>query len=293
MIPDMPDTSGRQRVVVPLDGSVAAATALPVARAIAAQLHAGLTILHVNPHAALDDALLAALRNQQRDAEASELQVLTGDPGQEILRATRDPTIALVVLTTHGQRAEHGEALGEVAAQVTAHNERPVLLIRPEAATLHANSSRPLRRLLIPLDGSPTTATQLRPAITLAVHLEASVDLLHVSEAVPRTPQERGTLSAPRYVDQPQHEWPHWADEVYRRLSASTAGWPKDVPVRVFLATGEVGPVLVRFAAEHDEDGMVLVRRSELEPNRAPVLRFAFSHSPVPILLLGAAAEER
>lgn len=143
-------------------------------------------------------------------------------------------------------------------------------------------------RLLLPLDGTPTTAAALPPATRLASDLGASIDLLYVANHKQAAQVEPGSMGAPRYVDQPQHEWPAWKREFIHRLCTLCAACPPDVPVQAFLRASAVGAEIVGFAIEHDEDAIILVRRSRFERGRAPVLRAVLAHAPCPILLIGA-----
>ena len=56
---------------------------------------------------------------------------------------------------------------------------------------------------------------------------------------------------------------------------------PPSLPMQAFLLQGEIGPEIVRFAAQHEEDAIVLVRRSRLEPGRGRVLREVIRRTPV------------
>lgn len=307
----------RDTVLVALDGSLAAAAALPIALAVASQLGADCEALHIisdtgsvaglgRPFVqgleALSgvklwpDMLESTVRLWQAFASPGnammkalahiEVRLDAGDPSAGILRASADPTVALVVLTTHGHIIEPGRSLGRVAEQVIAGATQPILLIRPEATPVVIRPGAALQRLLLPLDGTPTTATLLVPATALASRLGASVDLLYVAD-VGAPPDEPGSIGAPQYVDQPQHEWPQWANEVITRLGAACAQFPPDMPVRMFLAQGDAGEAITRFAAEHKCDAVVLARRSRLEPGRASVLRAVLDQTPCPVLLVG------
>ena len=145
---------------------------------------------------------------------------------------------------------------------------------------------RPLKRLLLPLDGTPTTATALQPATELARRLGASIDLLYVAGTGRSGPEERGSIGAPRYVDQKQHEWPDWASEVETRLADACAQCPPEVPVHTYLAQGEIATEIARFATEHACDAIALVRRSRLQAGRARTLRAVLEHAPCPVLIL-------
>jgi nucleotide-binding universal stress UspA family protein len=312
-----PETKSRDAVLVALDGSFAAATALPIALAVAAQLEADCEALHIVSDTGLvaglgrpfaerfealtglkvwPDALKSTVRLWQTFAGPGnalmkalahiEVRLDAGEPAACILRASADPLVALVVLTTHGHIIEPGRSLGRVAEQVIAGATRPILLIRPEATPGAIQPGAALRRLLLPLDGTPTTAALLPPATGLASRLSAAVDILYVA-GVGAPPDEPGSIGAPQYVDQPQHEWPLWANEVISRLLDACAQCPPNVPVRIFLAHGDAGEVIARFAAEHKSDAVVLARRSRLEPGRAAVLRTVLDQTPCPVLLVG------
>ena len=128
----------------------------------------------------------------------------------------------------------------------------------------------------------------LQPACELASQLGAVVDLLYVVADGQVWSDEPGSIGAPRYVDQPQHEWRAWADEVIERLGVACAGCAATVIRHVFLARGDIGREVARFAREQVSDVVVLARRSQLEPGRARVLRAVLDHTPCPVLLIGA-----
>jgi nucleotide-binding universal stress UspA family protein len=307
----------RDTVLVALDGSLAAATAVPIAFAVAAQIGAACRGLHIissndpgsqlvapwmkgmksltglglwpdmlKPTVQLWRAFAAPGNALMKEFFHAEMCLDVGDPAMGILRASADPEVALVVLTTHGHVIEPGRRLGRVAEHVIAGTTRPILLIRPEATPLATRPGGALRGLLLPLDGTPTTAALLAPATKLAHRLSAAVDLLYVA-GVGAPPGEPGSIVGPQYVDQPQHEWPEWANEVITRLGAACAQLSPNVLVRMFLAQGDVGATIARFAAEHRSDAVVLARRSRLEPGRASVLRAVLEQTPCPILLVG------
>jgi nucleotide-binding universal stress UspA family protein len=277
----------RSRILVALDGSPASVTALPVALAVGGQLGADVEVLHV-----VTSGASAAVQHRRFGAglpEGTVLRERCGDPAGTILAAAAEPDVALVVLTTHGGGTEAERDLGSVAAAVVAGATHPVLLVRPEAMAQQMGRVTPLRRLLVPLDGTPATAAILRPVTELAARLGASVDVLYVADPGQARPGEAGSLAGPRYVDQPQHEWPQWASEVVGRLMSYCATCPGSVPVRPYLATGDVGAEVVRFAEAHGEDAIALVRRSRLETGRAQILRRILLQSPCPIMLVGCA----
>jgi nucleotide-binding universal stress UspA family protein len=280
----------RRAVLLALDGSPAAATAAPAARLLASQLDAILRVLHVAPDDAPADVLRERLQLERCHLEGCDVHIHRGSPAPGILEMVDDPATVMTVLTTHGRAIEPGRHLGTVAEAVVAGTARPILLIRPEVAA-EATAALRLRRLLLPLDGTPATLHALGAVAELACRLDASFDLLFVSPpngAATTAAVAPGTIGVPRYLDQLQHELAAWGQEVVERLGASCGRHPLGMPVYVFVARGTIEDEIVRFAEEHREDVVVLVRCSKLEPGRARVLRAVLEHTPCPVLLTGA-----
>lgn len=285
---EVPHNSGGT-VLVALDGSPAAATAVPIARVLADQLQARLAALYVLADDASPDLSSRTLRWDAEAVPNIDVRVVVGDPVTEIVRWSTDPEVVLVVMTTHGRQIEPGRTLGRVAEAVAAQATRPIVLVRPEAAMDFMQHGGLIQHLLLPLDGTPTTAALLPPATALASRLAAAIDILYVAEDRGVPPDEPGSIGAPRYVDQPQHEWPQWSDEVITRLGTGAARCPADVPLHVYLGWGDIGREIVRFARAHHVDVVVVARRSHLEPGRGRVLRAVLHNTPCPLLLVGAA----
>ena len=68
-------------------------------------------------------------------------------------------------------------------------------------------------------------------------------------------------------------------------LRACVDRWP-NLPLRTFLAKGDVGREIAGFAAEHADDAIVLVIRRRREPERTPILRAVLDRTPSPVLLV-------
>lgn len=279
-------------VLVALDGSPAAATALPIARTIAAQLGAETAILHVTAAPVSEHDVRQYLQLKQAGAMESDLHLRVGDPATMIVQAANEATVALVVLTTHGRTIEQGRHLGRVAESIIAAATQPILLVRPEATTTPMHHTEEVRRLLLPLGGAPATMAALHPVGALAAQLDASVDLLYVASHDQDRPAEIGGIAAPRYVDQPQHEWPHWASEVIERVHIADTEWPATVPLRVYLAQGESGAAINDFAATHKHDAIIMVRHGRAGPGLMSLLHAALEAAPCPVLLVGGAQHE-
>ncbi|HZT07532.1 MAG TPA: universal stress protein [Chloroflexota bacterium] len=276
-------------VLVALDGSSAATAAVPVACTVARQLNAQVEALYVATGEAAETDVRSRLGLNTRDYAHIPLRIAHGDPAEEILRAGEDPRVALVVLATHGRRIRPGGALAPVPRRVAAGTSRPVLLVRPEAAP--AQQHLPFfRRLLFPVDGTPTTVDAFATATELAARLGTEIDVLFVVYPKQAAPVERGTMTPPYYVDQPHHEWPAWQTRVAHWIRRHCADLPQETVIRARVVRArnltEVGEVIARFAAERAADGIVLVRRSHLEHGRAAILRAVLERTPCPVLLV-------
>jgi nucleotide-binding universal stress UspA family protein len=283
--------------VVALDGSPAAAAAFSVACPVAAQLGTGVEVLHVAAAPVVAEGL-ADLLHVPPELRTVTAHLELGDPVQELIRVADDTAVPLLVLTTHGREVEGPQHLTSVARAVAARAQGPILLVHPEMASKRSPAT-PLQHFLVPFEGSGKTAAALGPAMTLIARIGGGdgiwLDLLQVVHPRQLPLAERGSLSPPFYVDQPQHEWPAWRQRVIRWLRESCRAVPAQAPVRVFLtpaaAAGEVGAAIAAFAAEHGEDLIIVVRRSHLEKGRGLVLGKVLELTPCPVLLVGASVD--
>lgn len=275
-------------ILVASDGSPAAARALPMARVIAQQLGAAVEVLYVTPETAPEMTVWERLQADLGPREQLQVRTSAESTAEALISAAAAAGVCLLVLTTHGHAAEVRQPLGSIVESVVARTTRPILLVRPETELAREAQAHPFQRLLIPLDGTPQTAVTLCPAFDLVAQLGASADVLYVATPGKAGATEQGSVSGSRYVDQPQHEWTRWTSEVLDRLCTSGARAPAQVPIQVYLATGDLGETIVEFARAHHYDAIVLARRSHLEPGRAEVIRTVLDRTPCPVLLVGA-----
>ncbi len=275
---------GQRTVVVAWDGSRTAAEAFPVARALAADLNARVELLHVHPTGISSADARKQLGSEGVDIEGYDLRIEVDGGAPGILSVTRDPAVDVIVISSRGGGHPGLPGLGSVARGVLAGGRKPVLVLRP-SIRFHAQPR--FRRLLLPIAGSPVTSAALAPLARLAARLGASLDFLYVHCPGQRLRSERGGVAAPRYVDQPQHEWQSWMTESVERVMACVEDG-RDLSLRMHLAHGEPAREIVRYAEKEELDLIALVRRSKLQPGRARVLRAVVDQAGVPVLVLGA-----
>src|SRR5215207_4979071 len=187
-------------VVIPLDGSEFAEMALPLAKAFL-PANGELVLVEVLPgpsaltELATADLLTPTELEADQNAEAradldavverlrgegvaARSLVLEGDPVHEIVRVAAELEADLVVMATHGRGAFQRLTHGSVADGVSRHALTPVLLVRVKNARDHRLSDAPVRRLVVPQDGSKTAAQAVPVAIKYATGLDVPVLLV-------------------------------------------------------------------------------------------------------------------
>jgi nucleotide-binding universal stress UspA family protein len=189
------------RVLVPLDGSERALTALPPAAQLARAAGVDVILMTaarpahapgVEEDLALQLGETDALFLLTGAASASALSglpvtrlVVKGEaaapPAEAILAAARDVGAGLIVMATHGRSGVRRAILGSVADAVVAQAAAPVLLVPPHAPA--PSGDRPVAgtaRLLVALDGSAASEAALGTAAAASAALGAPIDLVRV-----------------------------------------------------------------------------------------------------------------
>ncbi len=203
-----------QHILVPLDGSLRAEQALPVAARIARFTGSTLLLVQVVSLPAdysggwspapmenqqeIDEQMESAntyLKSQALSPELSGIEIKTkvlfGLPVQQLLAFAETPGIDLIVLCSHGRTGFTRWVLGSVAHALVHQCTMPVLVLRQgeTPSSLAPIASSGSLRTLVPLDGSPLAETALRPAAYLTAALAAAGQgALHLSQVVKLSP---------------------------------------------------------------------------------------------------------
>jgi nucleotide-binding universal stress UspA family protein len=208
-------------ILVPLDGSLRAEQALPVAARLA-QASGGtvvlLRVVHFStefvPYTAGDPGILQTL-NEADLAEArnylecitrvsslsgvhAETTAILGQAAETILSVVDTHHIDLIVLSSHGYTGMKRWVLGSVAEKVARHAAVPVLLLReggPALVGTPPHAEGPLRAL-VPLDGSVRAKAALVPAAQVVAALSApGPGALHLTRVVVLPDAEQSSQS--------------------------------------------------------------------------------------------------
>jgi len=188
-----------RHILVPLDGSRLAATAIPYALTLALAADARITLLAVvaspSAHAGLPSA--AAQEDDERhvtessaylesvavamraDGFAVTTVVRHGNPASEILAASEDEECSLIVISSHGRTGLERIRMGSVAQHVLRHAIIPTLVVRPgdDAATEGAAT---IAAIMVALDGSALAEEALPIATRIATALSIPLTLLRI-----------------------------------------------------------------------------------------------------------------
>jgi nucleotide-binding universal stress UspA family protein len=182
-------------LLVPLDGSSLAETALPAAAYLARLLRARVTLLHLverhppsevhhdrhltNAFAA--GAYLADIKQRTFSTDvAVEYHVHTSeidDVARSIVEHIGELAPDLIVMCTHGHGGVRRWLFGSKAQQVIALSKTPILLIPP---TQQAMPEFHCTRIIVPLDGNSEHEQSLRVATDLAHVCQAAQHLVFV-----------------------------------------------------------------------------------------------------------------
>lgn len=266
-------------VLVPLDGSVPSTVAIPVARGFGELLNASIVLLHVSDAPLTPRALVERMKLSGEDVPGLIVEHRSGATAAAIVKEARERQAEMIVMCPQIRTDLPSRALGSVAAAVLRGAPCPVVLVPPA----RGRKRWALRRLLVPHDGTPTSAAAIGPATDLAFKAAAELIVLHVATPGAEAPAEPGTLVSPRYVDQPQHEWPAWAQEFLARLCAC-GGARAGTEMRLEVAQGEAGAAIVDFARQSDL--IVLGWRGALEPGRARTMQRVICDTSCPMIVL-------
>jgi nucleotide-binding universal stress UspA family protein len=255
-----------KNILVPLDGSPRAESALPVAARLARASGGSVMLLRVvtiplrfyessTPEAYAPELLDAAIDEVEQYLKAlanSEILAgiktsalaLYGEAAQSILSVATSYSMDLIVLTSQGKTGVKRWVLGSVAQKLARHSPIPVLVLheggsfptgpRPESGPVCA---------LVPLDGSALARAALEPAAQVVAALAAP---------------ERGVLHLLRVVKPPEIDEQHLSPEeiAHAKLAALHKARVYLQAIVTHLREGPVGklPLTITWSVALDND---------------------------------------
>ena len=174
------------KILIPLDGSKTAETALPYARLLAETLDADVELLAVIDRGEIErsiadpDALTEVVCYHTARFERYLSQVAEGFSGsrpqcrieqglaaERIIGAAAESSETLIVMASHGRSGIHRWLLGSVAEKVLRGTSNPLILVRTSAGDATERSAA-LGSVVIALDGSELSERALAPGLEIA-----------------------------------------------------------------------------------------------------------------------------
>lgn len=222
------------KILVPLDGSKLAERSLELADRLIGERPATIILLRVpvlkgyelledetdqrwdrqEAHTYLDE-IMARPRHPQL---LMDKRVIEGDEAAVIVDTAVTDQVNLLIMSTHGRSGFGRWLLGSVSERVLRTAPCPMLVVRYE---------EPIRKMLIPLDGSKLAEKAIAPGLETARRLGAQVTLLRVAG-------ETGD----GYV-KPQ--------VAYAYLQGIAEEIEGDTAVDIVIPTGPVAPAIIEF----------------------------------------------
>jgi nucleotide-binding universal stress UspA family protein len=245
-------------VVAAVDNSAAAYPVVRTALAVAHLSGTPVTALHVREgdgHTARGAA----------DACAVPFQEVSGDVVGQLLANARAPHTETLVVGARG-RPLGARPAGHVALELMARVGIPLVLVPPRAEMRDR-----IRRLLVPLDGTPETARALEQAMQICVAADVDIVALHVFNHD----------HIPMFSNHPQYETEAFTDAFLARCARS-AGGRAHLELRVGVPADEI----LDAGTTLDVDLIALGWSQQLEPGRALVVRHLVEHGTVPVQLV-------
>lgn len=246
-----------RKVVAALDNSAVAASVVATAKSLARTFGAEVDAVHVGEDGDRIAAATAA-------AAGIPFERVEGPVVPALTRAARHRDAVALVVGARGLPS--GRKVGSTALEVITSLTKPVVVVPPEAPR-----DVTVKRVLVPLEGTPLTSLAPKGLIKLADDADVEVIVLHV----------HGAEDVPSFTDQPQHEADAWRDEFLARYCPWGIG-----QVTMQNRVGRREDEIVRAASETNADLVAIGWAQRLAAGRAPIVRELLERGRTPVLLI-------
>lgn len=299
-----------KHLLVPLDGSHLAESALSAAVYLAGILGARVTLLHAVERGApqeihgerhltsaaeawryLDEVAARAFPPEvqvERHVHSSEVKSVAHSIAEHVGELGPD----LIVMCTHGRGGLRSFMFGRIAQQVTGLATTPVLLIQPASTGVAGTFS--CKAMLVPVDGNPDHEEGLKLAADLAKVCDAelclimavrTLDTLSGEEAATAKMLPSATHALLDLEEQNARAYLHGHLSVLQAEGLrATADVRRGDPVTVIVKAAREREADVIVLATHGKTGMDAFWSGSATPSVA-------SHSTVPLLLVPVRAK--
>lgn len=301
------------RLLVPLDGSVLAESALPVARRLAQALQGTLILFRV-PDVPLSDVSLSVMEAEEEQARAYltqtalrpeladiriETMTLCGAVAPSILAAMQTAQADLVVMSSHGRSGITRLALGSVAEQVIRQTTVPVLILHRSPTGEAFHLIPPVA--LVALDGSERAEAVLGPAADVlaafAVPEEGTMHLIRIVAPPVEIPASLEPLAPPfERGDRNVQEAENYLLRLTKLLQRDGIGGHHPTVTSSLWVADEIGPTLARAAEQasleaHEAAFLALASHGRGRWKADSIAMSILEHNTLPLLIVHVPAE--
>jgi nucleotide-binding universal stress UspA family protein len=261
-------------IIVPLDGSRLAETALPIAVYLSTILGSQVALVHIveenaspvihgDRHLITPREAESYLENIRREFFAADARVschvhthAAQNVADAILLHQSELNPDLIVMCTHGRGGVREFIFGSIAQQVVEAGQTPVLIIRPD--TVSRQKAKPIHTLFAATDNDPQHWQGLQPAFQLAKKIKARLHILGVVPTMGALSGKHATLGrfmpATTYhvLEMAESELRSFFTEKTRNLNDA------DVGPTLQVARGDPLSLIIKTADSVDADVIIL-----------------------------------
>lgn len=289
------------KIMVPVDGSALAETALPTALALSGKTGADIRLVRVRtdedrPEDSTDadpylDTLTESVSAVVTAPASVSATLLRGDPAQ-LLCQEAQAGADIVVMASHGHGGVARAWLGSVADAVVAQCRRPVVVVKPDepgvTAILEPGS---VHHIVVPLDGTRSAEVALEPALGLQRLFTGRVTFLRV---IPASDLAFSALSDTSELTAELLERSRADARVYLESVRSRYEGTAEIDIEVVVHRNPALGV-ADFVAQHGVDLVVVGTRGRRGVARAilgSVADKVVRGAPAPVLVVRGTEEE-
>lgn len=271
-----PPLLGKGPVLIALEGPQYTSAAMRAARIVCRYFGMSATLIHVSDPPLSLAALVRHLGLTPETMQDVVVKPLAGEPVREIPRQSRKLEASLLIMGLPAHPGAPG--LGPIREIALLEVACPVLFV-PARIRAHWGEEG---SILLPLDGTPSTSSASPLAAELAHKMSATLEVLHVAAAPSAEP---GSMSLPRFVDQPQHEWEMWRREFLSRIEAC-CGNGVTVELHLSVKLGSPADAILETADRYDVDLITLGWHGLMADGHAATLQAVLLQAKCPVLTL-------
>lgn len=299
-----------KHILVPLDGSEMAESAIPPAAYLAELCGAAVTLVHIVEERAPAEVHGEHHLTETADAEAYLQRVARSffKPGVKINCHVHTVSVSdvargivghqsefdhdLIIMCTHGRSGVNKLIVGSIAQRIISHGNVPVLVVGP---TGHHDEPFRLSPLLVPLDGGAEHEASLKVAKELAAAVKGTIHLLMV---IPTFSTLSGKLAAPsrllpgttdRLLDMAAEEAVSYIESRVALVASAgvtvTTAVERGEPSHVITTSAERSGTRLIILVTHGKSGIDAIGEGSVASRvssqaRAPILLIPFEVAP-------------